>query len=250
MKRKHMAVALLALASCFAVSADAFAGQTGTIKVNRDRDGTDAYSGTSAGEFKVVAFTGLNVPPLGNNVLTGGTGLFQTFCVEFNEDIAMAKTYDWELNTAAVGGGVTGGNPDPLDARTAYLFSQFWKGTLSDYEYTDLGDQVGERGWYSEQLQRAIWYLEGEVSSLTGYSQAQTWVNEATTAISDGDWSGIGNVRVLNVTSIDATTGAVLQRQDLLVLVPLPPAAFAGFLLLGGMGVIRRRRRRKELLSS
>lgn len=243
MNGKFVAMAFVATAACLGFTSDAFAGNTGTIRVIRDAIGTDAYSGGTAGEFLVTDFTGLNVPALGTDVQVN-RGIFQTFCMEFNELLTPGVTYNWELNTAAVNGGVSGGNPDPLDARTAYLYTQFWHGTLSNYAFDDLGDQTGERGPDAKQLQDAIWYLEGEIGSLASGSKAANWVAEANQAVNTGAWSGIGNVRILNLYSFD-TSGNRVHNQDLLVVVPLPPAAMAGFLLLGGLGAARRLRRRK-----
>ena len=49
----------------------------------------------------------------------------------------------------------------------------------------------------AEALQNAIWWIEGEGGSNAG--QAGLWITEAQDAIDLGDWSGIGNVRVLNM---------------------------------------------------
>ena len=248
MTRRMWAPAIAALALCFVGASDAFAGTTGTIRLDRDSSGTDAYSDVNAGEFAVTGFTGMSLSGLGVDVPINGSH-FQTFCIERNEFVVMGRTYDWEINTAAVNGGAGGPNPDPISEETAYLYQLFWNGQLSNYEYTDLGDQAGERGDLAGELQTAIWFLENEITSVAAGSQAATWVAEAQAAVSSGAWSGIGNVRVLNLTSTNAD-GSINNHQDMLVVVPLPPAALAGFLLLGGMGVVSRIRRRRELLNS
>jgi len=218
-------------------------GVTGTIRVTRDTTGTDAYAAGVGGEYKVTDFNGFATAPLGSGVQVG-SGIFQTFCIEYNETISMGKTYDWTLNTEAVQGGVGGGNPDPLSAETAWLYTQFWNGTLDDYDY-NLG--VGNRADSADQIQHAIWYLEQEITSLDTSSQAWTWVTDAQSAVSSGNWSGLGGVRVLNVSQT-LSDGTVRDRQDLLVIipVPLPPAALAGFVMLGGLGLARLRKRRIE----
>lgn len=229
---------------------EAFAGPiNGTIKYARDTTGSNAYSAGGGGEFKVVAFTGLNPAPMGPGMSLGG--VFQTFCLERNEYISMGKTYNWELNTVAVKGGISGQEPagsttDPLDARTAYLFTQFWNGTLSSYD-VNLG--VTKRAADAGELQEAIWYIEGEISSVTG--QAATWVGEANDAVNGvggaaPTWSGIGDVRVLNVYTRLGDGSNGIHRQDHLVLMaPLPPAALSGLALLGVLGLIQVRRRRR-----
>ena len=124
------------------------------------------------------------------------------------------------------GGGFSGGTPDPIGEATAKLFYAFWANAWSSgapsYTYT-LG---GTRGTDAQALQRAIWYLEGELtnnlngganndtlvtySQLTGkvkdfvdyaqgggsYSAGVTWA-----ALGRGTWSGVGGVRALNLWS-------------------------------------------------
>jgi hypothetical protein len=214
----------------------------GEIVFTRDDTGDDAYSAGAGGEYKVTKFTGQVLPPMGPGVaLTGG--VFQTFCIERNEFVTMGKTYEWEMSDAAVNGGVGGGNPDPLGAEAAYLYHEFWYGRLDGYVYDTLG--VDERAESADQLQHALWYLENELASLdtTTHSQAWQWVQDAQTAVANGDWTGIGNVRVLNLYTTDSS-GVRTNHQDVLTVVPLPPAALMGLMLLTGIGLHQRRRRR------
>lgn len=230
----RMAVAALVL------SAVAVAAEAGTIKLTVDPSN---YSGDyGAGEFKVLEFTGGSIGPIDADTNAPG-GVFQTFCAESNENIAFSTTYDWTMSDSAVAGGYSGGSPDPLSAEAAYLFTQFWNGTLTDYDFT-LGSGRSDS---ATALQLALWKLEGEIqpgdltTAYNGNTQAQDWVTLATNAVSDGDWSGIGNVRVLNLTN--QQTGANVQ--SVLVVIPLPPAALLGLGLMtamGAVGAIRRRR--------
>lgn len=227
------------------VGALATAAQADTISIDRD---TSNYSGSlGGGEDKVLSFSG-GVPSMGSGVGVSG-GVFQTFCLESDVGISINTTYNYTVGTGASNGGVSGQtstNFDPLDAKTAYLYTKFWQGTLSNYTYT-LGSG---RASSALSLQLAIWKIEGElVGTLqTAYdnnSQAQSWVTEATNAVATGgSWAGKGidNVRVLNLT--DSSGNDV---QSLLVLVPVPPALLSGLGLLaglGGVGLLRRRNRR------
>jgi hypothetical protein len=239
--RSRAIAAAAFVAACFTLAATAVAD---TISIDRD---TSSYSGSfGGGEDKVLTFSG-GVPSMGSGVAVTG-GVFQTFCLEADVGISINTTYNYTVGTGATNGGVSGQtstNFDPLDARTAYLYSKFWSGTLSNYDYT-LGSA---RTTSATALQLAIWNLEGElVGTLqTAYdsnTQAQNWVSEANTAVaSGGSWfgQGLGNVRVLNLTD-----GLGNDVQSLLVLVPLPPALLSGLGLLvglGGIGVLRRRNR-------
>jgi hypothetical protein len=134
---------------------------------------------------------------------------FQTFCVEHDEFVTPGTTYNFNVSTAADNGGVNTNSGDPLGCRTAYLYTQFWNGTLSDYDY-ELGSG---RAASATALQQAIWYLENEVSYSSLNSQARAWVDEATDAVSaGGSWydqygTGIGNVRVMNMYTASADPG-------------------------------------------
>lgn len=242
LRSKALAAATFVTA-CLALAATAAAG---TISIDRD---TSSYSGTwGGGEDKVISFSGGGVPSMGSGVAISG-GIFQTFCLEAGVGISINTTYNYTVGTGATNGGVSGQtttNFDPLDARTAYLYTQFWNGTLSNYNYTTGSGRTAS----ATSLQLAIWQIEGELvnalqTAYNGDTQAQAWVSQANTAVaSGGSWfnQGIGNVRVLNLTDSSGN-----DIQSLLVLVPLPPALLSGLGLLaglGGVGVLRRRNRR------
>jgi len=224
------------------------AAQADTITLARD--GTKYSGGNGGGEFAATSFSGATLTSLGSGVAVSGSS-FQTFCLEANESLSLGTSYNWTLSTGAVAGGYSGGNPDAISSETAYLFHQFWKGTLSGYTYTQGSGRVSS----ATSLQLAIWKLEGELgtSALTNaYNsnlQAQSWVTAAQLAVSSGTWSGIGDVRVLNLTT---SSGA--NAQSMLVevtqqvsAVPLPPSALLGLGLmaaLSGVGVMRQRSRK------
>lgn len=224
---------LMGAAAAVLISTTATAATTGTIVLG------DSFGYGSGGEFKVTAFSGMPVVPAGPNVNDVGS-LFQTFCLETTELVGFGGTFHWVLNNKAVNGGAGGGSPDPISPQTAYLYTQFYGGTLSNYDYTNSsGDRINDGG----DLQRAFWHFENEittpVSSLP--SETQAWIAEANGAVSGGSWSGIGNVRVLNLYYDSAHTRVA---QDQLVMVPLPASAWLMLPLLGGLGALRLARRR------
>jgi len=232
-----VSVALLGVAAIVfagtAAQADTLSiSQTGTVL-------GITYSAGAGGEFTIKPIDGplvgveSNYSSLTKNIKNAPS--FQSFCLETRETMSSGE---YVFNTKAIEGGVGPGG-DPISPETAYLYTQFARGVLSSYDYSNTG--VG-RSVSAAELQRAIWELEGEtigsgqLPATTG--QAATWKAEATAAA----WATIRNVRVLNITD---ASGSI--KQDMLVLVPTPAAALAGLPLLGLLfagHVVRRRLRR------
>ncbi len=175
------------------------------------------------------------------------SGRFLTFCVERNEYIRNNRTYDATINTFANNGGISGGTPDPLDERTAFLYTSFIKGTLSQ-QLSDFGaDSVFtyQNGASGAAIQDAIWYLEGEKTHVSDAAMDLVQLSEQEIQ-QGGSWfgNGIGLVRILNL-SPEGTTG---DAQDQLTLIPLPIPVAMGLVGLIGAGVASRRRRKEEEL--
>jgi hypothetical protein len=221
------------------------AAQADTLTVARDYDnytmGFSESGHTGGGEFAVTQINGLTALSMASGAGISGS-VFQTFCLERNE-VLSPGTYNWSLGTAAHAGGVGGATngSDPISAATAVLFTRFWNGTLTNYAGHSYNYTAGSgRVASAAELQDAIWYLEGELtdSQIDHNSTAWAWAQQALTDA--GNSTSIGNVRVLTLT--DSSGG---NHQDVLVLIPLPPAAMLGLGLLsaiGVAGVIRRRR--------
>lgn len=183
------------------------------------------------------------------------SGSFSTFCLEYNEYFSYGQSLKVQaINTAAVSGGVSGGNPDPISYQTAWLYTQFRNGTLSDYGGANIVNDA-------DSLQNAFWFLEGEVTSLgsnpsgsnltvSELAQAQTWVNQANAAVA-GSWgNSIGNVRVLNLLregSVGSGNFNTQAQDQLYLLTPVPePEIYAMMGLgLGLMGFVARRRKQQ-----
>lgn len=121
---------------------------------------TDQVGSTGGGEFGVHKKNDPN--PFGG---TGqSTELFRTFCLEKNEfiDFDHRGFIITSITQDAARGGNGGGNPDPIDPATAWLFYNFTIGTLDTlvpgYSYNDTDS--------ANALQNAIWYRENEITSL------------------------------------------------------------------------------------
>lgn len=177
------------------------------------------------------------------------SGSFQTFCLEKFEYFGSNQNlYVKSVSTAtqnATGGPstatkVSGGaaGSDSLSAQTAYLFTQF---------YSNQATYAGTLS-LANSMQRAVWFLEGELagSDLTAYNadtKAKEWVSAANTAVSNGLWSGLGNVRVLNLYTNASYTS---HSQDQLYMVTAVPEPQTYALMLAGLGLIGTIARRRK----
>jgi hypothetical protein len=205
--------------------------------------------GSLAGEFNAHVTGGTFTSYQSSSVLNGTGASFVTFCLEKNEYFSgyTQPLYVKAVNTGAVNGGVDGpsqGNFDPISVQTAYLYTQFSKGTLSSYDY---GGTSAVRAADADALQNAFWYLEGELGTQSSAlfntlsAQTKTWITEANTS----GWTGIGNVRVLNLYTSPSFGTSI--SQDQLFMLPVPePETYAMMLAgLGLIGFVANRRRRK-----
>jgi len=147
-------------------------------------------------------------------------GIQRTFCIERHEMLNYTATFTvYDIGDTAY----NGGQVTPVGA---CLYSAFYDGTLPGYVGSD---------YQANSLQNAIWYAEDEVSTpLQGL--AATYYNYAYDAVDTGTWSGIGNVRAMNIKWPD---GQLAQSQ--LVMAPYIEGSTAipapGAAILGSIGV-------------
>lgn len=181
------------------------------------------------GPFEVDPINfGFDPVGLGNH--GAGADAFLTFCMEKDEFIGEGVTYDVAFSTETKPQG------DELDSRTAFLYKHFVTGDLDSVE----SGFVYEAANSGRDLQRAIWFLEGELGSVSGL--AAGLVAAAQTAVDSGSWVGLGGVRVMNLWTAGHLGESGFQKQDQLVLIPIPDAAALGLVGLLAVVFIGRRR--------
>jgi hypothetical protein len=188
----------------------------------------NAYSFSVAGEFN--ANTSQNF--LGNYAPAAivGTG-FETFCIETMIDFNPGQTYTYNLSDVDSRGFA-------LTEGAAYLYAQFGKGTLANYDYVD----TAARNTDASELQAAIWWFQGQ-QTYPGYPSPtinnvfyQQAVNTLGLANVDSPNNGLFPVDVLQMWD----NGSPAQNQ--LIMVPDNTAATGLFAMsLTALAAMRRR---------
>jgi len=156
---------------------------------------------------------------------------FETFCIETTVEFYPGATYTYTLGSVdSQGRNLTKG--------AAYLYYEFGKGILKNYNYTD----TTMRNADASALQAALWWFQGKQTygnypSLSG----NVFYEEAISAlggVENADLANNGRYGVDVLQMWDGTTAA----QNQLVLVP-DTGATAGLFAIGltVLGVARRR---------
>ena len=229
--KKYIGIfALLALVAAPAM-ADIYIGAVGVQRVV-------GYYGGNGGEFTLSSpslFASSYVADVTKNIPgSWGPSAIQTFCVETSETIDVPSTVYGRISTTFSDGMTVGSHSANsnvnLSDKTAFLYTQFAAGTLAGFDYGAGSGRVAD----AVALQKAIWYYQSQVPAGEVVGNEFVALAEAATG-----WTGIGQVRILNVYSDPNYTQAA---QDQLVMVVPASAAFVlGAFGLGLVGWVKRR---------
>ena len=249
----------LIVAAIFATFTQSALADTYTVTTTGG-GGYGPYQSGSGGEFTLQVSDNLkwalsNYSSLTKNLVVMAdnkpTQNFQTFCIEENEYIYPNAPHSATISNGAINGGIGGkikNGTDPISIGTAWLYYQFAKGTLKDYDYADTG--VG-RKVSAAALQNTIWWLEGEASTPDNvfYTAIKNqFINNGLDPMADNDGK-IGKiipVAALNLweSGYAGNLDPSHVRQDQLIVTPIPAVVWLlGPGLLGLFGVRRKFRK-------
>lgn len=250
-KRVRSVTAALVAACALTPVAHADPIPVGEIRMDGLRSRFNVVGGGAvAGEF-VVNASRLSFTPQGLGKYGAAPDQFISFCVETTEFIQLNRWYTAELNTQSRA------TNQPLQSETAFLYTQFTQGTLSDYKYFDSGAGDAAKVASARALQELIWYYQdpsgfaarygANAFDIGGYflgsgahkALARQWRGEVNAALDGNLWSGIGKVRIINIWD------NALGRQDTLTMIPLPAPVWLASVGLGLAGLVVMRNRRR-----
>jgi PEP-CTERM motif len=166
--------------------------------------------------------------------LSNGAGVdFETFCVQMTQYLDFSNTFrvDSISNYADDASG-----HDPLSTATQWIFSSYRAGLLGGYNV--------------DEIQAAIWKLEGEWNTTIGNSQSL--INAAYAGVAQG-WVNDGSVKVLNLFYYPSNVPAQDQIVQMSVAALLPPPtgtpepATLALVGLGGLMAAGRKRLKARL---
>ncbi len=227
MTNRGTIAALAAAATCVSVAS------AGTIHME--------YTGVEGGNSATTARVNSTTYYAGhmNHTITGG-GSFSTFCIELGETANNgASTYNIiNLADAPMPGASYGQTvADAISAVVANAVALGWIDNRLQAD-TNQSDYLAKMG----AIQAAIWDAIGANFELTAGGTSNSLESQFNILMNSNEDNGRTFDNTLRLNGLRAAVAS--GEQDMLYVVPLPPAAFAGLGLMGclvGVRAIRRR---------
>lgn len=179
-------------------------------------------------------------------VTTGpNLGSFETFCIGSQVDYNSGQSYTYQISTAVQPfTAENGGGLQYVALGTAWLYSQYRAGNIGDGSANDT---------INNDLQLAIWYLQGQVGGVTNGFTAMAAAHVGGNSHLEDMSNGAYNVYALNLSvgggnSAPGDLDGFAQPQLALIPVPEPATIAAGAMLLLPLGasMVRVVRNRKS----
>jgi len=228
-------VGLLAVAAAMLFATQVALGAVPLVEVGDKVKFADSFGSSPGGAFELTVYDSSGAIAKGS---------FQSFCIETNENISFGPLFGvGDISTMARLGGSGGstGSPsrDPLDPRTAWLYTQYIENTGALNSVTGWGAASADaRG---TAMQQAIWRIEEESQYINSNSLADALI----TAASAAGWQDTGRVYVLNM--LNRSGG---YAQDQLYIAPMIPEPEIYAMLGIGLGLVGWVGRKKKLLTA
>lgn len=230
MKNIVCMAAIVAASSGAAIAADFQAAWTG-IDPNATTVSADGFTGGIQGGYMNFAYAGPSARP-GIGQFTNAT--FQTFCIELQN--VSGGMFDWEVVDVA-----TAPNPGVPNAYGAAVEGRIHAIVAAAISLGWIaGDLSGATSDQATAIQAGIWAAIGSDNATIDLADVDGNATiDALWATLHAAYSSDTDARVSGLMAM-TTEGS----QDMLYVVPLPPAAFAGLATLVGIAGVSRLRRR------
>jgi hypothetical protein len=224
-----MSVALAAAAGAASAGFDAdYNGYTGVAAGVHINNGGFVNQDFNAGHNN---FTYVGAGDRGTGQFAGGS--FSTFCIELQNTLVGTQSYDLAGITDSPNPSPGAGGPQYDSADEAEVNAVIAAAIRLGWINSDLSAGANATNTRLAAIQGQIWKVVLDTSTVTGNGAVATEMGALQTEIANDPNATVnGLVAMLNA-----------DTQDQLFVVPLPTAALAGLLTLGGLAGVKRLRR-------
>lgn len=232
--RKAMVITVLA-GSCglaiagFDAEHTGFAGVSGGVNINNTGSGGFINMNFDAGH-NIFTYTDMG-GDRGAGQFAGGS--FATFCVELQNTLSGSRSYDIDSIQNGPNPSPGSGGPQYDSADEAEVNAVVAAAIRLGWINSDLSAGANATDTRLAAIQGQVWKVVLDNSVVTGNGAVATAMSDLQAEIAMDPSATVAGLRAM----LNADT------QDQLFVVPLPTAAFAGLITLGGLAGVKRLRR-------